>query len=250
MKSKGYVFISHSSKDILKVRNIRNTIENEGANPILFYLKCLDNDSPNSEEEALLKALISKEIKARRKFILCESKHTQRGKSKYIDWEIDEVNKLKEEEPNLIQIEKINIETYSEVEYIAKVKDFVFKQDKIIVIGAYEDSCKCYEIVGHLRQNGFDVTTHVESGDIRTDLAYKYGQATKEYIKGFAAQIGVKGIAVIIRSETSVNNSYLQMACYILSRTTCFPIFINVTDGLNPSSLNELLNDINTHILS
>ena len=49
--SNGYFFLSHSSKDIEKVRKIRNLIEQENGNPILFYLKCLDGDNPSGEDK-------------------------------------------------------------------------------------------------------------------------------------------------------------------------------------------------------
>ena len=37
----GYIFLSHSHKDINKVRQIRNQLEEEGFEPLCFYLKCL-----------------------------------------------------------------------------------------------------------------------------------------------------------------------------------------------------------------
>jgi len=40
----GYVFISHSHQDIEKVRKIRNEMEDQGFEPLCFYLKCLTDD--------------------------------------------------------------------------------------------------------------------------------------------------------------------------------------------------------------
>ena len=41
-----WVFVSHSHRDLEKVREIRNYLESKGRNPLLFYLKCLgDNDA-------------------------------------------------------------------------------------------------------------------------------------------------------------------------------------------------------------
>ncbi len=62
----GYVFISHSHQDILKVRQIRNAMEEAGFEPLCFYLKCLSDED---EIEGLLK----REIDAREWFVYIDS---------------------------------------------------------------------------------------------------------------------------------------------------------------------------------
>jgi hypothetical protein len=62
-----WVFVSHSHKDLKKVREIRNRLEQEGHKPLLFYLKCLE------EADARLPQLIKDEIEARTWFVLCDS---------------------------------------------------------------------------------------------------------------------------------------------------------------------------------
>lgn len=62
----GYVFISHSHKDIEKVRQIRNEMEEAGFEPLCFYLKCLSD-----EDE--IEGLIKREIDAREWFVFIES---------------------------------------------------------------------------------------------------------------------------------------------------------------------------------
>ena len=58
-KSKGgYIFLSHSHEDIEKVREIRNSLEQDGFEPLCFYLKCLSDDSE-------IEDLIKREIDAR-----------------------------------------------------------------------------------------------------------------------------------------------------------------------------------------
>ncbi len=65
-----WIFLSHSSEDFDKVRLIRNYLEEKSFRPLMFYLKCLD-----SEEE--IYNLIKREIDARTRFILCDSKNAQ-----------------------------------------------------------------------------------------------------------------------------------------------------------------------------
>ena len=40
-----WIFVSHSHRDLEKVREIRNELERRGCNPLLFFLKCLDADN-------------------------------------------------------------------------------------------------------------------------------------------------------------------------------------------------------------
>ena len=38
-----WVFLSHSNKDYLRVRLVRNKLEEVGFYPIMLYLKCFEN---------------------------------------------------------------------------------------------------------------------------------------------------------------------------------------------------------------
>lgn len=62
-----WIFVSHSNKDLKKVREIRDFLEREGHKPLLFYLRCLETDN------ARLPQLIKDEIEARTWFVLCDS---------------------------------------------------------------------------------------------------------------------------------------------------------------------------------
>lgn len=68
MNSK-WVFVSHSNKDYKKVRKVRNALEEWNFRPLLFFLKCLEEDGEVSE-------LIKREINCRTRFLLCESYNT------------------------------------------------------------------------------------------------------------------------------------------------------------------------------
>lgn len=68
MKNK-WVFVSHSNMDYNKVRKVRNILEDWNFRPLLFFLKCLEEDSEVSE-------LIKREIGCRTRFLLCESGNT------------------------------------------------------------------------------------------------------------------------------------------------------------------------------
>ena len=68
----GSVFISHSHKDLPKVRQIRNLLEQRGLDPLCFYMQCLTDED---EIEDLLK----REIDARDWFAFMESPNSRQS---------------------------------------------------------------------------------------------------------------------------------------------------------------------------
>ena len=69
----GYIFLSHSHDDIEKVRQIRNSLEKDGFEPLCFYLKCLNDDSE-------IEDLIKREIDAREWFVFVNSENARKSK--------------------------------------------------------------------------------------------------------------------------------------------------------------------------
>ena len=65
-----YIFVSHSHQDIEKVRVLRNYLESINTEPILFFLKSL-----NDKDEIV--ELIKREIDARAWFIYCDSENAK-----------------------------------------------------------------------------------------------------------------------------------------------------------------------------
>lgn len=78
-----WIFLSHSSKDIAYVRQIRNEFEKYGHNPLAFHLKCLDSNTYEGRNEIF--QLLKREIDARDWFVFCDSDNLR--KSKYVDYE-------------------------------------------------------------------------------------------------------------------------------------------------------------------
>lgn len=69
----GYIFLSHSHDDIEKVREIRNTLEKDGFEPLCFYLKCLEDDNEIAD-------LIKREIDAREWFVFVDSENARKSR--------------------------------------------------------------------------------------------------------------------------------------------------------------------------
>ena len=83
--SNAWVFVSHSNKDFDKIVKVRNKLEALQYKPLLFFLKCLEDDQEIFE-------LIKREIKARDRFILCDSQNSRA--SEWVQKEIEFIKSL------------------------------------------------------------------------------------------------------------------------------------------------------------
>lgn len=84
--SNAWVFISHSNKGFEKIILVRNKLEAMQYKPLLFFLKCLEDDNEIFE-------LIKREIKSRDRFILCDSKNSRN--SEWVQKEVDFIKSLR-----------------------------------------------------------------------------------------------------------------------------------------------------------
>lgn len=85
MSEGAWIFLSHSHKDFDRIVPLRNNLEKDGHHPLMFFLKCLDDD-------AEIDALIEREIEARSWFILCDSPNAKG--SRWVREEIKIIKKL------------------------------------------------------------------------------------------------------------------------------------------------------------
>ena len=81
-----WIFLSHSNKDFIQVGRLRNELETQGHRPLMFFLKCLNDDSEIDD-------LIKREINARTWFIFCKSQNSK--VSKWVRSEIAHVKSLR-----------------------------------------------------------------------------------------------------------------------------------------------------------
>ena len=116
------IFLSHSSKDIQKVRQIRDILESLDYEPLLFYLKCLDDDNEN------LEAFIKKEIEARNIFIYCKSESSE--KSKWVQKELEYIKSFDAKRLFTIDITRPFKDTM--VQLLQSVTDIV-KKNRIFI---------------------------------------------------------------------------------------------------------------------
>ncbi len=103
-----WVFLSHSNKDYEKVIKVRNLLEKNSFRPLMFFLKCLNDDDEIDD-------LIKREIDSRGRFILCDSENARNS-----DWVKREIEYIQSKQR---VYQTVNID--DEEEYIAKtILDF------------------------------------------------------------------------------------------------------------------------------
>lgn len=95
-----WVFVSHASADLERVREVRNFMEKNGAGPILFHLRSLTKPEQ-------FWPLIEGEIEARDFFLLCDSAAAQQ--SEWVQREREAVERIRQSRP--IRIGRVSVDS-------------------------------------------------------------------------------------------------------------------------------------------
>ncbi len=184
--SGAWIFLSHSNKDFEKVREIRNELEKRGHKPIMFYLKCLENDS------ATLPDLLRREIAAREWFILCDSPNAQA--SQYVR---DEVELIKSMERKTIEVVDLSKELQTELHKLIRIS----KRATVYLSYSKQD----YDVAGKIRsallKHDFRVWLDLESlqsGDWQAQITSAIDEAVRQ------------GFALILLSPVSLSSQWCK----------------------------------------
>jgi hypothetical protein len=136
-----WVFVSHSHKDLPEVTKVRNDLESQGFKPLLFFLKCLEDDA------AELPDLLCREIKARRFFVLCESENSR--SSVWVQKEVEIVRSL----GRTYEVVNLDKEEHQSQEIIKRLA----RRSKVFVSSSHSDSEIASRIALRLRQEEYEV---------------------------------------------------------------------------------------------
>lgn len=201
----GFLFISHSHKDMDKVRQLRNKLEDAGYEPLCFYLKALDNN----EEE--LDDLIKREIDAREWFVYAVS-----DKSRESEWVQKERNWRTRNDSKNKQEWKVDLDSDVTIDEISKT---LSKGLKIHIIYAHKDIKFVNKLVCKLRQRDFQVTTDrdMDPGSWLDQLG--------EMIEDAASA----GTNIVILSKNSIDSLFVKQEVKLaLSRDSLLiPVYID-----------------------
>lgn len=176
----GYLFISHSHKDIEKVRQIRNNLEENGFEPLCFFLKCLSDDDE-------IEDLIKREIDAREWFLYADSPNAR--KSIWVQKEREYIELTGNKKTISVDLEKND-----SMDVISKI---LVKELTVNIIYSYKDHVFVDFLSKKLKEKELRVTLDT---DLSTDNKFK--DVDTQNIKK-AAQAGVN---FIILSNESIHS--------------------------------------------
>lgn len=223
-----WVFVSHSTKDFERVRLVRNALEDSGFRPILFYLKCLENETEVND-------LLKREIDARKRFILCDSPNAQA--SKFVQSEVDYI-RSKDRMYEVIDLSQINMESQdAEKEVLELIKPFK-RRTKIFINNDHKDSKISSIVKTTFEAEGFSV---VDSTSIFYDAwcnisggsatwADDVDRLSRIFLRSEIISTLNKGYFVSLLSTTSIKND-LQLfeieQAFDIESSRVFPVIIN-----------------------
>ena len=218
MKKGGWVFISHSHQDIDLVRKIRNYLESLGFEPLMFYLKCLSDESEIEE-------LIKREINEREWFIYADSPNA-RG-SKWVKTEREYIEKLTGKRIFTIDLSADIATQLREIERISR-------QMKVFISASSKDK--------ELKQKICDKLTERDML-ILSDEDFSSGQSWVERAKIIIDEAARNGFVIILITEAFLHSSIVKYEIdeAIKGGGKIIPVYVG--NAKMPENILELLGD-------
>ena len=228
---KQYFFISHSHRDIEKVRIVRNIIEETFFyEPILFFLKCL---SDNTELTDLLK----REINERIWFVYCKSENAE--KSKYVQFEREYIKKIINAGKKIhvleVDIDKYDVWNEECTNYIRSQIEYKIRKTQLFLSYTRKDAMVANLLKNKLKEHSFTLFDQNEmfAGSLFED-------EMKSQIKNSSYKNGA--ILQLISSDYFNSQFAINESKYAFSQGACIiPVVLATSDD----EACELINKIN-----
>lgn len=212
----GFLFISHSHKDLKKVRQLRNKLEEAGFEPLCFYLKCLDEGDE-------LEDLIKREIDAREWFIYADSPSARKSEwvQKECEW------RTRDESANR-KLWHVDLESDISIDEISRM---LIRGLRVNVIHSQKDTEFAEKLIERLRQRDLQVTSALdfEGGNIIEEIADNIEKAS-EY-----------GTNIIILSRNSIDSEWAKRELYYACRLESMIVPVIIDDAQLSDELTFLL---------
>lgn len=186
-----WIFLSHSSHDIEKVRMVRNEFERLGYNPLAFHLKCLSTDTEEGRYE--LDSLIKCEIDAREWFVFCESPAA--AKSPYV----------RDEHAYIIKSGKDKVWTIdmtADIDLILDKVRTICADIEVFVAYARCDKAIIRPLVNALVKKDYSVWTPEDNLEL--------GQMWSKQISDAIIRCAFKGFYIVVITQESVKSSFVE----------------------------------------
>ena len=146
MNNKITIFLSHSHKDEEKIRKIRDVLEILDCEPLIFFLKCLDDENEELED------FIKREIRARNIFLYCKSENSE--SSPWVQKELRYIHALDAKRLYMIDIEK---DFSRNLISFLKTLTTILKRNRVFITYARYDLYVANKIISYLQANGYNV---------------------------------------------------------------------------------------------
>ncbi len=196
-----WIFLSHSSKDIDKVRLIRNEFEKMGHNPLAFHLRCLSTDTEEGRKE--LDSLIKREIDAREWFVFCESPAA--SESPYVA----------EEHAYIVDSGKEmiwSLDMTQDIETILKKVRQICKDIEVYISYSHADQKVANLLADLLSEKDFSVWT--------PDSVLKPGMNWAEKIGGAIQRCSYEGFVILLISAQSIKSDWVEQEIAMITNYT------------------------------
>ncbi|MBO5736848.1 MAG: toll/interleukin-1 receptor domain-containing protein [Clostridia bacterium] len=188
----GYVFVSHSHLDIKEVREVRNFLEDNGIEPILFYLRSMEHGG--EEKIELLRSLIYEEIDSREFFLYLDSEHAKKSK-----WVQEEVNYIMQTAPEKVFTASLD----GGVEGVKRsLKEFLRKM-RVYISSSGADRALTARLKKALLASDFRVYEEEEF--------LSAGGSWFSTVKRTLKDISKEGTVVALLTERSIQSSYIKI---------------------------------------
>lgn len=214
----GYVFISHAHKDIHEVRKIRNILEENGLEPICFYLRCLSDD-----DEIL--DLIKREIDARDWFLSVDSKNARES-----NWVKTEKEYIQSKNP-----QKMVSVSLDHQEEIRPTLDRLSNSMRVFLAYSHKDKDIAHAIYTECLNRDFKVFYDLESiyvGDnMLAVIEHELYEASKY------------GCVVLILSKDSLQSPFVMQELFFAAEENAYILPIIVDSPILPSPYHYYLAD-------
>lgn len=228
MNNKGcWIFISHSSADIYKIRIIRNEFEKYGQNPLAFHLKCLTTDT--EEGRAELDSLIKREIVARDWFVYCESKAA--AKSQYVQMERDFVKSCSKK-----MIWHLNLD--DDMESILKKVKQICCSMQVFISYSHNDTQIAMQLSKSLKEKDFGVWNDL-------DLMSCTDWSTS--IENKIMEVAKSGFVVLLLTRNSINSKMVNLEAESANRNGAKLIVLIFDDVLDYNTAYKRYNTIHIY---
>ncbi|WP_243310858.1 toll/interleukin-1 receptor domain-containing protein [Fundidesulfovibrio agrisoli] len=227
-KDGAWIFLSHSNKDWNKVRKVRNYLEEKGNRPLLFFLKCMDDDQE-------LDRLIKLEIESRSWFLLCDSENAQKSK-----WVQNEVSYIKQLTGKYYEAIDLNGPLHDQIDKINRL----IKRATVYINHTRDDLDVGVNIAKELEKHDYILKSFLDFG---TDFSKSMTSLIREALDcGFVlfllTQTSIFSTATIAEIEVAVEyaakNNYMD---YIIPITLVDPRYLM---SVMPAHIKMLLYDL------